>query len=57
MKENPKDFDILWVCDCGIRSLYHRDIEEHKHEAKHNRVSEFDLDTGKMLTRYKQEVH
>lgn len=54
-RENPKDFDILWICrDCGYPSIYHRDLEDHKYQNNHHNVLEIDLDTGKLITQYAQ---
>ena len=54
-REHPKDFDILWICtDCEHRSLYHNDMEEHEKKVDHHNLSEFDLDTGKIIAKYAQ---
>jgi hypothetical protein len=55
-KENAKDFEILWVCaDCGLVSLFHSDLEDHKQKNNHHNVAEIDLGSGKLVAQYTQQ--
>jgi hypothetical protein len=54
-KQHPDDFDILWVCrDCGLGTIFHNDLEDHKQRNDHHNIAEIDLETGKLTAQYSQ---